>query len=87
MKRTTKLLIAAVVLAVLIGVYFLVSRLTGGEDLPEDTDTGEIYTPAPVTPDGLTGLKITAKGEEGEEPRTLVFNLKEDATGWLWKDD
>ena len=87
MKRTTKLLIAAAVLAVLIGVYFLVSRLTGGEDLPEDTGTGEIYTPAPVTPDGLTGLKITAKGEEGEEPRTLVFNLKEDATGWLWEED
>ena len=87
MKRLKTLIIAAAVLAVLVGVYFLITGVLVREDGTEDQTEAETVYPAPVVPDNLTGLKLTLRGEEGEEPRVLSFKLKDDATGWLWEDD
>lgn len=88
MKRLKNLIIASVSLAVLVGVYFLVTKVIvkndGGK---EETTEAETYVPAPVAPENLTGISISIAGDEGEEKRELSFKLKDDATGWLWTGD
>lgn len=76
MKRPVKLIIAVAVLALLVGAYFLVVRLTAEPEQPAETETGNTFLKA----DGdLTAIEYTFGGE--------TIRLEKSGTKWSKADD
>lgn len=84
MKQKTKQLIALLgVFVLLLGGYLIVSVLTA-EDVETNADqaiTGMTYNVAAVSQNTVHEISYTLNGH------TYAYSLKDDATGWLWRED
>ena len=89
MKRIKNLIIVTVVLAVLIGVFFLVKNFVKEEESPEDTEA-VTYPISDVDPDTLKSVHLVITDSTDSSAvtvRDMTFTVNSSGSGWNWADD